>query len=295
MRKLLLIASVFCSFIATSQELNCDVIVNARQTGNENVQVFKTLETQLKEFVNNTKWTNKDFSQKERINCSMVINITGYNNDVFQGSIQILSSRPVFNSSYSTPIYNFNDKDFSFRYQEFQNINYNPNQFQSNLVSVLAFHINVILGMDADSFALNGGDQYYQQARTILSYSQQSNFKGWKPEDGLQSRFVLIDNLLSPTYKEFRSTLYNYHIGGLDTMHLNQKNAKQKISDALHNLEAINRRRPSSFIMRVFFDAKANEIEEIFTDGPSISITDLVASLTKMAPNHSNKWRNISY
>ena len=105
----------------------------------------------------------------------------------------------------------------------------------------------------------------------------------------------MIDNILSPTYKEFRSTLYNYHIGGLDTMHLNQKNAKQKISDALHELEAINNRRPSSFIMRVFFDTKADEIEEIFTDGPSISITDLVASLTKMAPNHSNKWRNISY
>ena len=295
MRKLLLIASVFCSFVATSQELNCDIIVNAQQTGNENVQLFKTLENQLNEFVNNTKWTNKDFSQNEQINCSMVINITSYNSDVFQGSIQIRSSRPIFNSSYSTPIYNFNDKDFSFRYQEFQNITYNPNQFQSNLVSVLAFHIYVILGMDADSFALNGGDEYYQQARTILSYSQQSNFKGWKPEDGLQSKFVLIDNLLSPTYKEFRSTLYNYHIGGLDTMHLNQKNAKQKISDALSGLEAINRRRPSSFIMRVFFDAKAEEIEDIFTDGPSISITDLVASLTKMAPNHSNKWRNINY
>jgi len=295
MRKLLLIASVFCSFVATSQELNCDIIVNAQQTGNENVQLFKTLENQLKEFVNNTKWTSKNFSQNEQINCSMVINIASYNSDVFQGSIQIRSSRPIFNSSYSTPIYNFNDKDFSFRYQEFQNITYNPNQFQSNLVSVLAFHIYVILGMDADSFALNGGDEYYQQARTILSYSQQSNFKGWKPEDGLQSKFVLIDNLLSPTYKEFRSTLYNYHIGGLDTMHLNQKNAKQKISDALSGLEAINRRRPSSFIMRVFFDAKAEEIEDIFTDGPSISITDLVASLTKMAPNHSNKWRNINY
>ncbi len=295
MRKLLLIASVFCSFIATSQELNGDIIVDAQLTGNENVQVFKTLENQLKEFVNNTKWTNKNFSTNERINYNMVINITNYNTDVFQGSIQIRSSRPVFNSSYSTPIYNFNDKDFSFRYQEFQNIIYNPNQFQSNLVSVLAYHIYIILGMDADSFALNGGDEYYQQARTILNYSQQSNFKGWKPEDGLQSRFVLIDNILSPTYKEFRSALYNYHIGGLDTMHLNQKNAKQKISDALHELEIINTRRPSSFIMRVFFDAKAEEIEDIFTDGPSISITDLVASLTKMAPNHSNKWRNINY
>ena len=134
MRKLLLIASVFCSFIATSQELNCDVIVNARQTGNENVQVFKTLETQLKEFVNNTKWTNKDFSQKERINCSMVINIEDNNSDIFQASIQIRSARPIFNSSYSSPVYNFNDRDFTFQYLEFQNLVYNPTKFESNLV-----------------------------------------------------------------------------------------------------------------------------------------------------------------
>lgn len=295
MRKLLLITFILSGLISNSQELNCDLIVNAQQTGNENVQVFKTLERQLNEFVNNTKWTNKDFAQNERINCSMVINITNYSGDSFQGSIQVLSSRPVFNSSYSTPIYNYNDKDFSFQYQEFQNINFNPNQFQSNLVSVLAFHIYVILGMDADSFELNGGAPYFQQARTIMSYSQGSNYRGWKPEDGLQSRFVLIDNLLSPTYKEFRSTLYNYHIGGLDQMHQNQRDAKQKISSALGGLETMNRRRPNSFILRVFFDAKAEEIEDIFTDGPSVSITDLVASLTRMAPNHASKWRNINY
>ncbi len=295
MRKLLLIALVLCGLTSTSQELNCDVVVNAQLTGNENVQVFKTLERQLTEFINNTQWTNKSFAQNERINCSMFINITNYNGDSFQGSIQILSSRPVFNSSYSTPIYTYNDRDFSFQYQEFQNINFNPNQFQSNLVSVLAFHVYIILGMDADSFELNGGTPYYQQARTIMSYSQGSNYRGWKPEDGLQSKFVLIDNLLSPTYKEFRSTLYNYHIGGLDAMHQNQRNAKQNIANTLGELEAINNRRPNAYVLRVFFDAKADEIEDIFTDGPSVSITDLVASLTKMAPNFASKWRNINY
>ena len=149
--------------------------------------------------------------------------------------------------------------------------------------------------MDADSFELNGGTPYYQQARTIMSYSQGSNYRGWKPEDGLQSKFVLIDNLLSPTYKEFRSTLYNYHIGGLDAMHQNQRNAKQNIANTLGELEAINNRRPNAYVLRVFFDAKADEIEDIFTDGPSVSITDLVASLTKMAPNFASKWRNINY
>jgi len=225
----------------------------------------------------------------------MVIKIESYNNDIFRASIQVRSSRPIFNSSYSTPIYNFNDKDFSFRYQEFQNFIYNPIQFESNLVSVLAYHIYMILAMDADSFALKGGETYYEQARSILNFSQQSSFKGWKPEDGLQSRFSLIDNIMSPIYKEFRSVLYNYHIKGLDAMSQNPKKAKEKIASVLKEFVPMNNRRPNSFLLRVFFDAKAKEIEDIFSDGPSVSITDLVSSLNKMAPTYSNNWRNISF
>ena len=294
MRNFLFLLSFLFSLVSISQELNCDVVVNAQQTGNENVQVFKTLENQLNEFINNTQWTNKTFSAKERINCSMVINITSYDNNLFQASIQVRSSRPVFNSSYSSPIYNFNDRDFSFRYQEFQNIVYNPSQFESNLVSVLAFHVHMILGMDADSFALRSGESYFQQARSILSYSQQGAFKGWKPEDGLQSRFTLMDNLMSPTYKEFRSVLYNYHIGALDLMQQNAKKGKENVASAIMELQNMNRRRPNSFILRVFFDAKASEIEDIFSDGPSVNIADLMSTLTTIAPLHSGKWRNIS-
>jgi Domain of unknown function (DUF4835) len=295
MRKFLFLVTFLYALSIQSQELICDIIVDAQLTGNENVQIFKTLETQLKEFVNNTKWTNKNFAQNERINASMVIKIESYNNDVFRASIQVRSSRPIFNSSYSSPIYNFNDRDFSFRYQEFQNFIYNPNQFESNLVSVLAYHVYMILAMDADSFALNGGETYYNQARAILNFSQQSSFKGWKPEDGLQSRFSLIDNIMSPTYKEFRSVLYNYHIKGLDVMSQNPKKGKENVSRAIKEFVVMNNRRPNSFLLRVFFDAKAEEIEDIFSDGPSVSITDLVSSLSKLAPTHSNKWRNISF
>lgn len=295
MRKFIFVFSFLFSLVAVCQELNCDVVVNAQQTGNENVQVFKTLENQLKEFINNTQWSNKTFSGKERINCSMVINITSYDNNLFQASIQVRSSRPVFNSSYSTPIYNFNDRDFSFRYQEFQNIVYNPSQFESNLVSVLAFHVYMILGMDADTFELRGGESHYQQARNILSYSQQGAYKGWKPEDGLQSRYTLMDNIMSPTYKEYRSVLYNYHIGGLDVMHQGAKKAKEKVAAAIMEFQNMNRRRPNSFILRVFFDAKASEIEDIFSDGPSVNIADMMSALTTIAPLHSSKWRNISF
>ncbi len=295
MRNILFVLSFLFSLMSISQELNCDVVVNAQQTGNENVQVFKTLENQLKEFINNTHWTTKSFSANERINCSMVINITSYDNNVFQASIQVRSSRPVFNSSYSSPIYNFNDRDFSFRYQEFQNIIYNPSQFESNLVSVLAFHVYMILGMDADSFEMRGGESHYQQARNILSYSQQGAFKGWKPEDGLQSRFTLMDNIMSPTYKEFRSVLYNYHIGALDQMQQSAKKGKENIALAIKELQNMNRRRPNSFILRVFFDAKASEIEDIFSDGPNVNISELMSTLTTIAPLHSSKWRNISF
>lgn len=295
MRKFIFLLLFLFSFTSFSQELNCDVVVNAQQTGNENVQVFKTLEKQLNEFVNNTHWTNKTFAPQERINCSMVINIDDYNSDIFQASIQIRSARPIFNSSYSSPVYNFNDRDFTFQYLEFQNLVYNPTQFESNLVSVITYHIYMILAMDADTFSLNGGEEYYSQARTILSYSQQGNFKGWKAEDGLQSRFSLIDNVMSPTYKEFRSVLYNYHLSGLDNMNQNPKEAKEKIVTSLMELGVLNNRRPNSFILRVFFDAKSEEIEDIFSEGPSVSITDLVTVLTRIAPTHANKWRNINF
>ena len=188
MRNLLVLLAFLITTVTFSQELNCTVKIIAQQTGNENNVVFKTLERQLNEFINNTKWTEKSFGQQERINCSMVINVKEYNNDLFSASLQVSSSRPIYNSTYSSPVYNYNDKDFNFQYLEFQNLVYNPIQFESNLISVLAFHVYMILGMDADSFALNGGDEYFKQAQTIANYSQQLNGQGWKLEDGLQSR-----------------------------------------------------------------------------------------------------------
>ncbi|WP_298498483.1 DUF4835 family protein [uncultured Algibacter sp.] len=293
MRKILFVLLVCLGFKGFSQELNCSVIVNAEQTGNENFPIFKTLEKQLNEFINNTKWTNKTFKDQERINCNMFLNITNYSGESFQGTLQVQSSRPIYGSSFSTPIYNFNDKDLSFRYLEFQNLIYNPTQFESNLISVLAFHVNMILALDADSFSENGGDEYYKQAQVITNYSQQGNFQGWKLEDGLQSRFTLIDNVLSPTFKEFRSVMYGYHRNGLDLMSNNVKDGKGNIASVLQNFKAMNSRRPNSFLLRTFFDAKAEEIEQIFTDGPPVDIAALKDMLQKIAPMHSSKWQNI--
>jgi uncharacterized protein DUF4835 len=296
MRNFLVLLSFLFSFVAFSQELNCDVVVDAQLTGNENVQVFKTLENQLNEFVNNTHWTNKTFAPQERINCSMVIIINDYDNDAFQASIQISSSRPIFNSSYSSPVYNFNDRDFNFQYLEFQNLNYNPIQFESNLVSVIAFHVYMILALDADTFSLKGGEEYYLQARNIVGFSQQNNSKGWEPPNtGDQTRSALMDNIMSPTFKEFRDVLYNYHIDGLDSMNQSPKQGKENVANSLAQFKVMNDRRPNSFILRVFFDAKADEIEDIFSDGPSVNITDLVTALNRIAPTHASKWRNINF
>ena len=283
------------SNIFVSQELNCEVVVEARQTGNENLQVFKTLQTQLTEFVNSTSWTNKAVRQNEKIDCTMFISITSYENDVFQGTLQIQSSRPIFNSSYNSPTYNFNDRNFTFNYQEFQNFTFNENQFENNLVSVIAFHIYVILGIDADTFKLNSGTSFFEQAQKILDFSQQKGFRGWGAGDGLQSRYYLIDNILSTTFKEFRNVMYDYHIKGLDIMVNETKAAKEAVTKSLMMLDQMNRRRPNSYILRVFFDTKANEILDVFSGGPKVPVTNLISTLNKIAPNHSDKWRNISF
>lgn len=295
MRNILIVLIFSFGIVGFSQELNCNVVVNAQQTGNENQPIFKTLEKQLKEFVNNTKWTNKTFTSQERIDCSMIVNIVNYSGESFQASLQVQSSRPVYGSSFTTSIYNYNDKDFNFRYLEFQNLIFSPTQYESNLVSVLAFHVYMILGLDAESFSPNGGDTYFQQAQTIVNYSQQDNFKGWKLADGLQSRFALIDNILSPTFKEYKDVMYTYHRKGLDVMSNNAKDGKEQIAASLKQFQAMNSRRPNSFLLRTFFDAKADEIQQIFSDGPNVNIASVKETLQKVAPMHNSKWQNIKF
>ncbi len=295
MRKISVLLAFLMTTVTFSQELNCTVNVIAQQTGNDNNVVFKTLEKQLMEFINNTKWTEKSFGTQERINCSMVINVGAYDNDRFSTSLQISSSRPIYNSTYSSPVYNYNDKEFNFQYLEFQNLVYNPIQFESNLISVLSFHVYMILGMDGDSFALNGGDEHFKQAQTIANYSQQLNGQGWKLEDGLQSRFALIDNLMSPTFKDIRSAMYNYHIEGLDVMNESPKKGKSQVISTFSELQKVHRLRPNSYLMRVFFDAKSDEIMDVLSGGPSVNITEAMDILNRIAPMHSQKWRNIKF
>lgn len=280
--------------LTQAQQLNCTVIVNAQKLSNSNQQVFKTLEKSISEFVNKTDWTGQTFKQNEKINCSMYITVSSNSSDQFMATIQVQSSRPVFNSSYASPIFNYNDKDFSFRYTEFENLIFNPNTFDSNLVSVLAFYSYVILGMDSDTFILESGNPYFEIAQNISNVAQQGDAKGWGQTDRNQNRYYLINDILSPVFEQVRQTMYDYHVG-LDLMSQDLKTSKEKIKGSLINLTKLSASRSNAFLTRVFFDAKADEIVSIFSGGPSITISDLVDNLNKISPLNSNKWALIKY
>lgn len=294
MRNIFSIFLVLIFGFAQAQELNCTVTVNAQKLPNANQQVFKTLETSLGEFVNQTHWTGQTFKQNEKINCSMYITISSNNSDQFVATIQVQSSRTILNSSYASPILNFNDKDFSFKYTEFEHLVFDPTSFDSNLVSVISFYSYVILGMDSDSFLSEAGNTYFETAQNISNIAQQGGYKGWSQADGNQSRYFLINDILSPTFSEVRQTMFEYH-SGLDLMSQDLKKAKEKIKLSLINLGKLYASRPNAFLTRVFFDAKADEIASIFSGGPSITITDLVDSLNKTSPLNSSKWALIKY
>lgn len=295
MRKIFLILIIFGFSSIQAQELNCTVKVNAAKVGGANAQIFKTFERSISDFINKTSWTNNTLKLKtaERINCSMFITIDEVAGNKYKGTIQVQSSRPVYNSTFSTPIFNYNDKDFSFEYTEFQILNYNSNTFESNLVSVISFYCLMIIAFDADTFAQDGGTPYYEIAQEIATVAQSSGYPGWSMGDTNQNRYFLINNVLSNMYVQFRDALYQYHFEGLDLMHKDAKKAKEKIISAITQLSYMELSKPNSFLTRVFFDAKADEIVSIFTGGPEADNATLVDKLFTISPMNSAKWSEI--
>jgi hypothetical protein len=281
------------TFSAQSQELNCTVKINYDRITDANNQVFKVLERSLTDFVNNTRWTTRDFGRDERIECSMYMNISAYDSNSFTATLQVQSSRPIYNSTYPSPIFNFNDKEFSFRYTEGESLYYNPNSFDSNLISGIAFYANMIIGMDADSFQRSSGTEYYEVAQNIASLSAGKGYKGWSLQDGNQNRYALVTDILSSTYIPWRDALYEYHYVALDKMAENQKLAKEKTIASLKTLAKVQSVRPNAFLTRVFFDAKSDEIVSIFSGGPTVTVTELVDLLGKLSPLNGSKWNQI--
>ena len=292
MNKYLVFIALFVVSVVESQQLNCTVTINSQMLANTNQQVYKTLQTAISDFVNNTDWAGSSLKQSEKISCSMYITLTSQNSNQFTGTIQVQASRLIYNSTYSSPILNFNDKDFNFTYNEFQNLIFNPNTYDGNLISVLSFYSYVILGLEADTFAPMAGNPYLEIAQNIGNVAQQGNNKGWSQSDGLQSRYYLINDLLSPMYMELRQTSFNYH-NGMDLMTQDIKTAKEKIKASLLNINKLNLVKPNAFLTRVFFDAKSDEIVSVFSGGPSIPVADLAETLNKISPLNASKWTEI--
>lgn len=297
MRNLLIFffSFLFANYI-NAQELNCTITVNADQVNQTNRQIFLTLERALNDFVNKSQWTNRIYKENERVNARMFITVTDYASDRFSANIQIQSSRPVFNTSYESPIFNYKDNEFNFRYIEFEPLVYNPNVFDSNLVGVISYYVYIILGLDADTFALEGGTEFYKEAQQIVTQAQGSNFSGWsQTASDNRTRFVLVDNLLSNTFREYRIAMYNYHRKGLDILGDNNSTGKQVIAGSMRLFETLTQRRPNAFLIQTFFDAKSEEIQDIFSDGPKVDIVALKETLNKVAPFYSTTWDEITY
>ncbi len=297
MRKLLFFFGlcVVCTTL-NGQELNATITVNADQVSQTNQQIFKTLERSLTDFVNKTKWTNRVYKDNERVNTQMFITITEYESDSFSGTIQIQCSRPVFNTSYARTVFNYKDNQFNFQYIEFQPLVFNENVFESNLVAVVAYYAYMILGLDADTFALEGGTNQFRKAQQITTQAQGSNFAGWNQStSNNRTRFDFISDILSNTYKEYRVAMYNYHRKGLDILGDNNSTGKQVIAGTINLFQIMVNRRPNAFLVQTFFDAKAEEIRNIFSDGPKVDIVKLKETLNKVAPFYSGTWNDISY
>lgn len=295
MRKIVLFVSLLFVFKSlNAQELNCLVNINYEQIAGSNRQVFVTLENALSEFINKTKWTDRIFEVEERVDCAMNIIISSRDGNTFSATLQVQSSRPTYGSSYLTPILNIKDNDFTFRYNEFDPLNYNRNNFDSNLISTIVFYVYTILGVDADTFSKFGGDKELKEAQNVMLQAQQSGLASWQNVVGKQNRYLLIDNLLSTKLKKYREVMYDYHIKGMDNFAANKDYAKQAIETSVLAMEQIYNKTVGNYLIRLFFDAKAGEIVNVYSDGPSTkNSSNLKNTLKRISPNNNAKWRDI--
>lgn len=286
---------IFYALGSNAQELDCKVNILLPQQVMSPPELFNTMKSTIAEFINNRKWTRDTWNSDERIECTMQITIEQQVDiRTFKGSIQVTSSRPVYNSDYKTPVLNINDRNFQFTYQENTMIQWSNDQHRDNLSSVLAFYSNLIIGMDYDTFSMEGGTEQYLTCQTIVTNAQSAAEEGWRAnEKGQQNRYWLIENLLTQTFKPIREALYNYHRQGMDKMYQDLQGARNTMSEALLNLKNIHKIKPSSYNMQVFFYAKSDEVVNIYKPLP-VDEKQRIYDLCKLIdPGNINKYEKI--
>lgn len=281
-----------------SQELNCQVsiITDAKlEVTSVEKDVFDQLKQMVYDMMNTTQWTKDKFKIEERINCNIQFQIKSIPRPgTYEGAIQIQSSRPSFNSSYNTTVFNFQDDDLSFEYSRNAVLVYAPNQFRDNLTSILAFYAYFIIGMDYDSFSLKGGTPYFNEAQQIVSNAQSSSGKGWKSnEAGKRNRFYLVDNVLQQLFEPLRECNYEYHRLGIDKLYDNKEEARKAIFTALNKLNKVVATRPNSVNLINFVQSKRDELKNLFADAEIKDKNEIVNLLKRIDPANSQIYQEI--
>ena len=278
------------AFGGKAQELNARVTVNGDKIATANKQIFTTLQNALMEFVNNRKWTDATFAVNEKIDCSMTIIVNELDESSFQTEIQVQARRPVYNSSYTTTLFNFRDQELNFEYMEGEPLDFNSNTLTSNLTATVAFYVYIILGLDFDRFAPKGGTTYIQQAQQIVNMAQsEMSWNGWKAFESNQNRHALATALQDNASEAFRDMWYTYHRRGLDEMAANPDRGRMTIIEALPALREVRSARPTSVLLQMFSDAKLDEIVAIYSKATTQERQDGYKMLFEIYPTQSTR------
>ena len=281
-----------------AQELNCQVTVSSQQVqGTDNKRIFDNLQKQATEFLNNTKWSKDIYAQNEKIECSIFINITERpnNGNFFKATIQVQSRRPVYKTSYYSPLFNYNDQNLEFVYIENQPFDFNINTYTNNITAIFSYYAYVILALDYDSFSSLGGTEYWQKAQQIVNNAQSGSDAGpgWKSFDGTKNRFWFIDNILNPMFNPIRNLYYQFHRKGLDVMFEKTEGGRAEILKSLESLRELHKMRPASFNMQLLFNAKADEIINVFKEATPSEKSSAIEVLNLVDPSNANKYARI--
>lgn len=303
MKKSILFLLYFSLVVAAqAQELQAKLSVLSNRVSTQvDKKVFQTLQTSLSTFVNNRKWTTDSYQPQERLKCNFLINIDqDLGNNVFKASLTIQAARPVFNTAYESPLINFQDNDLVFRYVEFQPMEFNENRVQgndplaANLTAILAYYINIIIGLDYDSFTPRGGDPYFQKARNIVTNAPEgSQISGWKTFDGIRNRFRLAENLTDSRFTLYHDVIYSYYRTGLDIFSENEDEGRNGVLNALNFLSTLNADNPNAMILPIFFQGKSTELAKLFTRANNDTKTKARTLLLKLDITNTSAYKEL--
>lgn len=288
----------FMGLSSRAQELNCvvDIKVDAKlEVTSVETEIFEKLKQAVFEIMNNTQWTKDKFTIEERINCNIVLQIKEVPTPgVYKGSMQIQSTRPAFNTSYNTTMFNFEDDDLVFAYSRNAQLLYAANQYRDNLTSILAFYAYFIIGTDYDSFSLKGGTKYFNEAQNIVVNAQSASGPGWKSnESGKRNRYWLVDNILHQLFEPLRECSYEYHRLGIDELYGSIEKGRANMYKGLSKLNKVVATRPNSTNLLNFAQAKTNELKNLYLDAEQKEKQDLVTLMQRVDPANASKYEEI--